>query len=707
MSFWAVSALINGITSSILGIIVYVKNRKNIINMSYGLFCLSIAIWSYAYFLWQISTDAIAALFWCKILMIGAIFIPICYLHHILALLGLYTQKRRIVIIAYIFGLISLALDFTPLFIKGVSAKMYFAFWPDAGAAFYPFLAIWVLIVLYGIYLIIKKLRSSAGIVRNQMRYILAATIVGWTGGATNFPLWFNIEFLPTGNILVSGYIAIVAYAIVAHRLMAVNVAITRSLAYGAITAVIAGGYVGLMAVVDRIFAGVAGYNHIVAHTLLFIAVLCALIYVLPQMKIRAIEIARRTIFRGKYDYQKELSEATRTIPTMLNLGQVGNYILNKIKDTMMVDKLSILIYDEAKHIYSLLVSSGWDEIEAAKVSLGESSSMVVLLRDNAQPLVNEELAKKSITSQKYIKEAVRQMDELGAAICIPLMLKNDLSGILALGNKKTGEMYTDEDLSLLSSLANQVALTIEYIKAVDKLSSEKRYVGLGKAAMRMAHDIKNPLVPLKTFLQMLPDKYPKEFKEMSRIDAEFTGRFYKSALDGVDRINLLIERALHYARHPQPQFSQTKLDAVLEDVLTEEAVDLKRTKVKLEKQYDSSSNSIEADSEQLMELFANLISNSVDAMEEAKEKRLVIKTEAFDGTVAVEIKDTGCGITKDKIDTIFDPFITYKHSGSGLGLAIAKKIVEDHKGIIEVSSYPDQGTTFKVILPRKQKAGG
>lgn len=296
----------------------------------------------------------------------------------------------------------------------------------------------------------------------------------------------------------------------------------------------------------------------------------------------------------------------------------------------------------------------------------------------------------------------MEQLNALGAELCVPLMLKDDLTGIVTLSNKKSGEMYTEEDLSLLVTLAKQVALTIEYIKAIDKITVEKRYVGLGKAAMRMAHDIKNPLVPLKTFLQILPDKYPKEFAKMSKIDAEFTGRFYESALEGVDRINLLIERALHYARHPQPVFSKVELDSLLDDVLTQEDVELKNAKIELKKQYNPSDNHIEADSEQLMELFSNLISNSIDAMEEAKTRKLTIATQPLSGRVTVKITDTGCGISKDKIDTIFDPFITYKHTGSGLGLAIAKKIVDDHKGTIEVDSQPEKGTSFKVTLPRK-----
>jgi signal transduction histidine kinase len=493
------------------------------------------------------------------------------------------------------------------------------------------------------------------------------------------------------------------AYAIVAHRLMDINVVITRGVAYAAITTIIAGTYIVLMAGIDKLFSALPGYNPTLAHSFLFIAVLFALIYVLPQMKIRALEITRRTLFRGRYDYQQELSEATRLIPTMLNLAQLCDYVVAKIRDTLMSKRLMLFVYEETGHEYLLLNSFGLDRDSVSGMKIAENSALAGLLRDAGKPIVKEELKKTNTVPQEAMGLALEQLTSLGVELCVPLMLHENLIGILALGNKDTGEMYTNEDLLLLSALANQVALTIEYIKAIDKITSEKRFVGLGKAAMRMAHDIKNPLVPLKAFLQILPNKYPEEFAKMASIDAEFTGRFYESALEGVDRINLLIERALHYARHPQPMFSQIELNSILEDVLIQEEVNIKKTNICLEKMFAKEDNKIVADAEQLIELFSNLIANSIDAVENSPTKKLIVKTKALDGRIVVEITDTGCGISKDKLDTIFDPFITYKHKGSGLGLAIVKKIVDDHRGRIEVDSEPGKGTSFKIVLPRKQ----
>ena len=685
-----------------LGVFVVSRKNKTKLNILFFLFCLANSIWLFGtYRMFTAKSDA-EAIRWDRFIYIGVVFIPIFMHHYSIAFTGIKNQAKMLRV-GYLLALTFLILSRTDYFLKGLFRYKWGCHTIAQPLHHIFLLVFWGYVVLLNFNVFKYYKTTKNAIEKNRAKYVLLAFFLLFTIGAFAYLPAYKIAIFPFSFLSGVFFAVTLGYAIVAYRLMDINVLITRGIAYSGITAIIAGAYIGLVVGLDRAFAGVAGYNPTLVHSLLFVMVLFALIYVLPQMKIRAIEMTRRALFRGKYDYQQELSEATRVIPTMLNLGQLGDYILTKIRDTMLVNKLALFVYDEAKHIYQGSSCLGLDKNEAVRIKIGENSALAGLLRNADEPLVKEELKRTGTVPEETMELAVKQLDALDAELCIPLMLKDDLTGMLTLGNKKSGEMFTEEDLSLLTALANQVALTVQYIKAIDKISSEKRYVGLGKATMRMAHDIKNPLVPVKTFLQILPDKYPKEFKEMSKIDTEFTGRFYESALEGVDRINLLVERALHYSRHPQPQFSQPDLAKLLDDVLIQEEVNLKKANVQLDKQYQPSVNSIEADSEQLMELFSNLIANSIDAMEEAQIRKLSIKAQVLYDRVAVEITDSGSGIPKDKISTIFDPFITYKHKGLGLGLAIVKKIVDEHKGSIEVSSEPGKGTKFRVFLPRKQ----
>jgi signal transduction histidine kinase len=708
LEHYVVSLSMTALTLFCVAVFVYFNNRKRALNQSFTLFALTATLWSFGESRLILASNDVIALFLARLTYPGVIFIAPTFVHFVYVFLGITEKKRKILLRAfYLFGGISLILNFTNLLTPSPVPKFSFNYyWESSGIIFPYHFVIWWTIVMYGLFELFKAYATSTGVKRNQIKYVFWGALIGFFGGASNYLLFFNIElypYSPFGTYGVPIFPIMVTYAIVAYRLMDINVIITRSLAYGTLTAIIAGTYIGLMAWLDGLFSEFAWYNPLRAHSLLFVVMFPALIYVLPRVKTRALEITRRALFRGKYDYQDELSEAASVIPTMLNLEELGNYVLDKVRTTMLVNKLTLFIYEEAEHSYCFLNCFGVDKDSVSQIKIEENSALAGLLRSSGTVLVREDLERAGKVPEDILDLALKQMQPLGAELCLPLMVKDSLTGIFTINNKGNGEIFTEEDLSLLTTVANQVALTIEYIKSIDKISSNKRYVGLGKASMRMAHDIKNPLVPIKTFLQILPDKYPEKFKEMGKIDPEFTGRFYESALDGVDRINHLIERALHYARYPQPVFAPVQLHSLLDDVLDQEDVALKKAKIQLKKRYTSSPSIISADGEQLMELFSNLISNSIDAMDKVKGKKLQVRTKAVSDRMAVEIVDNGCGIPKDRIGPIFDPFITYKLKGSGLGLAIAKKIVDDHKGLIEITSTPGKGTTFRVLLPRKQ----
>ena len=195
MTFYALTALINVIASIFLGFFVYIQNAKKLTHKMFALFCLAVAIWSYAYFLWQTSTTASTALLWSHILMAGAIFIPLFYLHFILALLNKTKENKKFLTFGYFLLSLFFLANFSPWFIKGIGPKLDFAFWPDAGIIFLPFLAVWFFYAVYAIYILIKERAKVPKAEQGQIMYILIGTIIGYLGGATNYLLWYNIPY--------------------------------------------------------------------------------------------------------------------------------------------------------------------------------------------------------------------------------------------------------------------------------------------------------------------------------------------------------------------------------------------------------------------------------------------------------------------------------------------------------------------------------
>ncbi|HUY05126.1 MAG TPA: ATP-binding protein [Candidatus Paceibacterota bacterium] len=233
MNFYAISALVNVVTSVILGFLILFADRRNRANQLFSLFALAVAVWGYAYFSWQIASDPESAILWVRVLMAGAIFIPFFYFHFVVRFLGKQWQLRRFVWTGYITVLFFSIVNWSPAFISSVVPRVGFPYWPVAGPLFLPFLIVWVAYAAYPVWLLFKRLRATDDIEeRAQITYILIGTAIGYAGGCTNYFLWYGIPVLPYGNITASLYIIFVAYAILKHGLFSMKVVATEFIVF-------------------------------------------------------------------------------------------------------------------------------------------------------------------------------------------------------------------------------------------------------------------------------------------------------------------------------------------------------------------------------------------------------------------------------------------------------------------------------------------
>ncbi|MCP2619565.1 ATP-binding protein, partial [Candidatus Aminicenantes bacterium AC-335-K20] len=144
-------------------------------------------------------------------------------------------------------------------------------------------------------------------------------------------------------------------------------------------------------------------------------------------------------------------------------------------------------------------------------------------------------------------------------------------------------------------------------------------------------------------------------------------------------------------------------LPSIIEESIKLISNELKGKKITIEKSFESNLPTIIVDADKLRQVFTNLLMNSIEAIERKGKIKIIAgaKNRKF---VKIIISDTGCGIPSEILPEIFEPFFTTKSSGTGLGLANAKKIIEQHKGSIQVFSERGKGTTFEIIIPRRPK---
>ncbi len=232
--YFPIFALVNAGTSTVLGLyLVFTSFKKRVVRYLF-FFCAAVAAWSYCYFIWQIAKDAESALFWSRMLMFGAIFTSIFYLHLVLVFLELDKEKfyRIILAIFYFFSFVWVGVNFTTYFVAGIEPLSYFKYWPIRGPFYTPYLIAFFSHVIYASVLLFKHYRKMQGTIKIQTALLLLGLFLAFVGGSTNYPLWYHIDVAPWGNALVSIYVILTVYAMMKYKFMDMKV-ITAELFVG------------------------------------------------------------------------------------------------------------------------------------------------------------------------------------------------------------------------------------------------------------------------------------------------------------------------------------------------------------------------------------------------------------------------------------------------------------------------------------------
>ena len=692
---YIISCALTGTLSFLLGIFVYLRNRFSNVNKVWFLLGLSISYWHWGLLTKELVTDKTTGLLVVRLCYVGAVFIPAFFFHFVNSFLKL--EKTRLIAAFYALSFTFLIFDFTPLFIKDVRPILSFRNYGIPGTI-YPFYTVsFISVVGYGHYLLIKYFKKSEGQTRNQIRYILFAAIVGFLGGVSTFLPNFNIEVFPFGFYLISAYVLILSYAIAKHRLMDIHIVLKKGTTYALLIFLLFVPSFLLALLVQKIVYGDIHYL-----LLGFLSLLLLLVTIIfNRVKPRAERAVEQFLFKDRYDYRDTLAKFSKAMVTILDLQSLSKRIFETITQTMGVEKASLFLWNEEKGVYSLFESKNIN-VTTANPQLPKDDPLPQYLQKIGEIVVREELGKgANIPELKYI---VNMMSLLGAEVSLPLISKGQLIGMINLGYKFNKDIYSHEDIELLSTLANQTAVAIENARLYEDLKRSKSYIrradrlaSLGTLTAGLAHEIRNPLVAIKTLTQLLPERLE---------DDEFRGQFLQIAAGEVDRIASLVEELLDFTRPSDPKLDFENINTILDGMILLVSTESKKKQVDILRSYAPDLPHVQIDREQIKQVFLNILLNAVQAT--SKNGKITVKTRSFikpggEPYVQIECTDTGCGIASEHIEEIFNPFFTTKSTGSGLGLSISHQIVQDHRGYIEVESQLGKGSSFFINLPVNQ----
>ncbi len=264
----------------------------------------------------------------------------------------------------------------------------------------------------------------------------------------------------------------------------------------------------------------------------------------------------------------------------------------------------------------------------------------------------------------------------------------------------KVPEIKTDKDMEILNKNFN--LMTDQLKTQQEKLIINERHEAWGSLARKLAHEIKNPLTPIQLTIDQIKNKYLGKLSDNEQVNFKENLKIINNQIKQIEN---LVNEFSDFARMPKPIFKDNDILKILnENIKLLSEID-KSIEIKLTKNNDKIF--FNCDKEQIGRVFFNLIKNSIESINQKSEKNLDFKKKIsieimrYNDHINIVLIDNGIGFKdiKNRINEILNPYFTTKKNGTGLGLAISKKIVEDHKGKINIESS-EKGTKVDIKFP-------
>jgi signal transduction histidine kinase len=394
----------------------------------------------------------------------------------------------------------------------------------------------------------------------------------------------------------------------------------------------------------------------------------------------------------------ESLFSVAQSILSSLNLQEILQRVTQDGCRLMDTKVCSLMLLDPTREFLELRAcyGAGAEYLQKPPLPVDDSATGFVIRRRKPLRVYNVE------EHDEFRHTEMARKEGLVSLLSVPLVVGDTAIGAL---NVYTAEpyRYSNQDVRTLSALASLAAVAIEnarlherIVDVEEQLRRNERLSMLGLLAAEVAHEIRNPLTVMKMLFHSLDLKFPAE--DPRARDAEIMS-------EKMDHLNKIVDQLLGYARSTEPTFDLVDVNELLDDVLLLTREKLRLQKIQLLRRFAVGLPRVRADRGRIEQACLNLILNAADAMSGGG--KLTVGT-AFQPSslsmsgnhVLLTFTDTGTGMEPEKQKQLFQPFLTTKTWGTGLGLAIVQKIVEAHRGKIEVKSTPKKGATFRILLP-------
>lgn len=683
-------ALVAG-TLAALGFCVLLQNTKSRLYRTFFLFNASIAWWALCTVFMQFASNSRIALYWDRAALLAIAFIPTFILHCTLEYIHKTENKKFFLHFSYLGSSIFFLISLTTLMAKNVSQKGFITYFTDPGLGYHVFMIFFLLVMLsavyflYQSYVIYKDRLYSKGIL-----YLLIATIIAALGGSANFLVSYGLIvpiLVPFGTYALILYAVVTAYIILRYRWFDIEVIIKKTLVFAGLFGFVFSVII-IVALVTQEF--IAKY---MPHSRYFALAVSAVIIVFLQQPVYnlLVNITNRYLFQKEYDPKKILRKFADEVLTMLSLEKICNVTINTLTEHLYLTNCAVFLLSREELGYEIYDSFGIDNKE---IYFDTNSSLTKYLEGKRLPLLYQSYDK-SLQASKSIK---KDMDKAASQLCMPLLIRDELVGILSLGAKKSDQTYNADDIDILTTLAKALSISISNARLFMQAAQNEKLATIGTITSAINHEIGGPLSRISLRIQMYAEDRKNEISENKFLkeNLEKAENIMSSTIDEIGKVTDIASKLSGFAKpskivESKPVNIRDSIKGAL-DLLNHK---LQLDKIEVKQNVPADLPKIVVDANQMQQIFFNLVRNAAEAI---KEHGIVLIT-AKEGTgkIMIEIQDTGSGIPEGKLNKIFQPFYTTKGElkGSGYGLAVVKELIQRNDGSIRVDSKVCKGTTF------------
>jgi signal transduction histidine kinase len=395
-----------------------------------------------------------------------------------------------------------------------------------------------------------------------------------------------------------------------------------------------------------------------------------------------------------------------------LEINEILRLVLEGVTKHIGFDRARLYLVNEKRSLLECKMAVGMDE---------EMTKGVVLPIDPESSIVARSIIEKKpfvipdVNQDSRVNPVLKKKFNLHSLVAIPLFAKEKPLGVITADHVEPGKMITNEILESMTTFAQQAGLaihnafmyqelktfsqqmeekiqktTIDLRMAEAQLVRSEKLAALGQLAAGIAHEIRNPLTSINILIHSLRENLRPE--NIHREDL-------KVIEEEIHRINDIVDQFLRFAKPASPLLEKTEVLPILEEILQLLKPQIEAEQIFVQKDFQSLPP-ITIDKKQIKQVILNLLLNAVQAMPQGGQLRLRSQLSEDHQWIQLSIQDSGMGIPPENMNKLFDPFFSTREGGIGLGLPIAHRIIDQHRGKIEVESRPGKGTLFTLWLP-------